>query len=102
MTDKENNLRDEFERYTDSYREELAEYGEIDVLDVEQFSNDRGQARTDIVLTLGGPTVYVVVSDYDRVVFHHSWCEEKSSEFSGSNAEFWRERANHFRRLNEV
>ena len=83
-------------RGTDAAMEAL----NADILEVQTFRDaDREEYRVEITLTIGGPTVFVVVDSRwsDTAEFHHSWgrgsdgqpCDE--IDLYGRDAAPWRE-----------
>lgn len=77
MHDHRENIYEASRSYTERTfaPEDPDEYGEYGILDVAHFTCRTSDAyRTEFVLAVGGPTVYVTVdSRWSDVTFHHSW-----------------------------
>ncbi len=99
MTDHREDIFDAARRYTADAREAVSEEGiengyEL-AYNIEVFTSNHDRRRVEFLLAGGGPTVYVIVDQYDRVDFLHSWgMDEEGNDrttvgLSGEDATFW-------------
>ena len=84
--------------HTDYLREAIEEETEHEFyLEVEVFQskNYPDRQRVEFLLACGGPTVRVIVDQYDNVTFYHSWGGDGRTECDlwGDDRDLWLQQA---------
>lgn len=100
--------RENIKESAESQTEYLREYKDLGdalneyILEAERFVSNNGRKRFEFTLTIGGPTVWVVVDEWQNVTFHNSWGTGSNGqpleqiELIGSLADTWIELANYY------